>query len=440
MRRSLIILILITAALNLSELNAQIDSIFVEKYYITDSKDETDTYGGGLPAGSVTYRIYIDLKENSVLKRVYGDAFHQIRIESTESFFNHTDRGKSIGKEISSSRLNQGTLPLDTWVTYAQASNEHTGVFKSEDPDGSIIGGSKNDGGSEKIPGGLLVNSNPAAGIPLTTADGMIKPAVLPSNLTVQLNGKNLVSSTDTTIFGAPKRRFASNNFSIVAVGNSLASASNRILVAQLTTKGELSFELNIEVEEVEDVFYTKTVKYVASNPQGIEKTNRFLTYPPVPPACGCKDPDYLEFDKALECHNQDSCKTPVVIGCTDPSACNYDPAANLNVQELCCYPGRCYDRDINVVCPDLKGTEPEFTIYPNPVQDNLTLKILNGNQRGYRYSVFDSNGTALMTENLGWIEEHFEFELNISCLPKGYYIIGLQSEGRIYTRSFIKK
>ena len=51
-------------------LQAQIEKIIVENYYISDANDATDTTGGQLQAGSKTYRIYIDLKLGSKIKKM----------------------------------------------------------------------------------------------------------------------------------------------------------------------------------------------------------------------------------------------------------------------------------------------------------------------------------------------------------------------------------
>ena len=46
-----------------SQTPAGLDSIIVEKYYISDLNDKSvDATGGVLPVGSVTYRIYVDMK------------------------------------------------------------------------------------------------------------------------------------------------------------------------------------------------------------------------------------------------------------------------------------------------------------------------------------------------------------------------------------------
>ena len=66
---------------------SQLEKVIVEKYYVSDLNDATDTLGGGLPVGSTTYRVYVDLAPGSVLKKIYGDANHPFSIQSTAPFF-----------------------------------------------------------------------------------------------------------------------------------------------------------------------------------------------------------------------------------------------------------------------------------------------------------------------------------------------------------------
>jgi hypothetical protein len=444
MKQKILIFLLAVSISSSICVHAQIDSVIVEKYYISDSKDETNKTGSILMSGSVTYRLYIDLSEGSRLLRIYGNENHALKFSSTEYFFNNTDRGMSTGREVRASRLNQNTLALDTWITLGLASDTHSGIPKQEDKNGSVVGGTNNDGGSAGIPGGLLVNADPSAGIPLTSADGIVPAAILPTNWNAQLNGVPFSSSSDTSIFGNIKqgKRFVSNQFNLSNSGTTGSTEKNRILVAQLTTKGELTFSLNVEIEEKNGTG-TKIVKYVAENPTGEEKTNRFLSYPfapPPQPKCGCKDPDYMEYNNKLDCSAQDSCKTKIYFGCTDPNACNYDPKANFNVPGICCYPGRCNNRDINIICPELQKTSIGFSLYPNPAQDNLNLEISNAGNTEIICSVFDSNGSVLVTENLGLIHDTYLYRMNVECLPKGFYVFSLRNKDTVLTRTFIKK
>ena len=68
---------------------AQLEKVIVEKYYVSDDKDSTDTFGGVLKSGSTTYRIYVDLMPGSKLMKMYADANHKVEFASTEVFFNH---------------------------------------------------------------------------------------------------------------------------------------------------------------------------------------------------------------------------------------------------------------------------------------------------------------------------------------------------------------
>ena len=166
---------------------SQLEKVIVEKYYVSDLNDATDTLGGGLPVGSTTYRIYVDLAPGSVLKKIYGDANHLFSIQSTAPFFNHESDGQTFAKDFVKNRYLEGVVALDTWLTLGQttktqAGKTYVGVLKNQDVDGSFIGGINNDGGSELISTGLLVNNDISAGIPLTQADGMDTMVTIPSS------------------------------------------------------------------------------------------------------------------------------------------------------------------------------------------------------------------------------------------------------------------
>jgi hypothetical protein len=360
--------------------HAQLEKVIVEKYYITDQNDATDITGGTIAPGTTTYRIYVDMLPNTRLKSVYGETDHPLVFESTLPFYNHATDGQTYGKEFLKNRYGEGLVALDTWITLGQTTKTQVGktyfgIPKVADQNGSFIGGTNNDGGSAGIATGLLVNTAASMGFPLTTADGMDTMANIPSSwLTLGL--VDIATGQDTTIFGSVQQgtslyseQFLLQNSGVTGVDPSV----NQVLVAQLTTAGELSFELNLELE----VFLNgtwQTKKYLARDTllQGQENFNAFLTYPF---QCGCTDPNYLEYNAAFACLEDGSCITPVVMGCMDTNACNFDGNVNVNVQGLCCYPGNCGGRDIAVVCPQLWEDNFEVSMYPNPTENNVTIK-----------------------------------------------------------------
>jgi len=323
-----------------------LEDVIVETYYISDANDATDTDGGLLPAGTTTYRIYLDLAPNYKLETVYGSPDHELRIETTTLFFNNEDRGEISGDLIGDNRLDDNTVALDSWITIGAASESHFGVLKQDDPDGSIVGGDNNDGGSAGIPGGLLVNDDPDAGIPLTTSDGLIDGTVS----SIQLIADNLsIFDVFDNVNDGPV--FSTNNGAWAVLGGLEGqTAENRILVAQITTNGELSFSLNVRVNTIDGS--GDPIDYVSGDPAGDEVFFPALNFPLVAVE-GCTDPAACNFDPAAtdddgsclvpeenctECSGEDLviidddgdgvCNAEEVEGCTDPTACNFNPNA----------------------------------------------------------------------------------------------------------------
>jgi len=417
-----------------SRLLGQIENVIIEKYYISDQYDATDTFGGLLPEGSITYRIFVDLKPGSKIKKIYGDAKHPIIFKSSHPFFNHKTDGQSFARNFNKARYSEGTVALDSWLTLGQTtrttSTTNFGILKSNDRNGSFVGGKNNDGGSAEISGGLLINADPKANLPLTTSDGMDTMSVTPTNWS-DYGFIDAITGEDLTIFGS---NLKSNSFVGYEVGlqNSgvagVLPGENHVLVAQLTTLGEdLSFEINLEIEET-DQNGTKLVKYVADD-KSLEFGEEFSPFLKYPFICGCQDPNYLEARKKYACEAKDSCKTLIVFGCTDSLACNYNPNANYNISTLCCYVGYCNDLDLSIICPNLKIRDQEeilnINVYPSIVFENINISVSPIFDRKIQIRIFDSFGKI-------WLEEplrNSEIQTyNVNKFPPGLYFIRISS------------
>lgn len=266
-----------------------LEDIIVETYYVSDANDATDTNGGSLAEGSVTYRIFVDMTPGYELQAIYGNSNHEMFLATTTEFFNNADRGEQTGDVINDIRLDENTVALDSWLTLGAASDEHIGVPKALDTDGSIVGGANNDGGSAGIAGGLLANADAAAGIPLTTADGLILGAIPSGVVAVGLDLTMFGDANDGPVFSSNGGAWS------VLEGVQGPTADNIVLIAQITTTGEFSFELNIQLGTPDG----SVIQYVAKNAIDDEVEFAGLTFPAVG-----------------------------VEGCTSESACNFDPAA----------------------------------------------------------------------------------------------------------------
>gem|GEM_PF-974853 len=304
-----------------------LEDVKVEKYYISDANDATDTDGGSLAAGSTTYRVFVDLAPGYELQAVYGNGAHQLNIGTTTQWFNNADRGETSGNQVGQNFLDENTVALDSWIAMSGASNGHLGILKSDDTNGSIVGGVNNDGGSANIPGGLLVNNDPMAGIPLTTSDGLI-PGTPPSVTVVGLN----VSMFDATNSGVD---LVSNGGAYsVLEGVQGPTADNCVLIGQFTTNGDFSFTLNLQLGTPDG----GVEQYVWGNPVNAERTCEQLVYPPAVIIPGCTDDTACNYDPAAN-EDDGSCTYP---GCNDDTACNYDALAGCD-DGSCTFPG-CID------------------------------------------------------------------------------------------------
>lgn len=433
-RRSLLAPLLLLA---LGPLHAQneIEDVRVETYYISDANDATDEIGGPLTPGSRTYRVFLDLGPGCSLEAVYGDTNHLFSVTSTAPFFNNLDRGRTFGHQINSSALDENTVALDSWFALGAASNQKLGIEKSLDPDGSIVGGVNNDGGSSGITGGLLVNADTDAGIPLTAQDGLIPlDGVVVPPPGFYTGGDDLSPVfQDSTLYSA----FVSDSLIIgcAAPGVVGPTAENVILLAQLTTEGELAFELNVLIKRPDGT----AIRFVANDSILLEGEQGYslLTYPP---QCGCTDPDYLEFDPGAGC-DDGSCATEIVFGCMDLTACNFNPAANFNVPQLCCFGlNDCNGLDPYIVCPDV-GIATSFamdtwTLHPNPVRDRLTLQCPNG-CGDVQLALIDALGRTTATQTVD--RSAGEIILDVSMVRTGIYSLRMILNGRAICRTVVK-
>lgn len=428
---------------------AQIENVIVEKYYISDDFDGLDTNGGHLLPGSVTYRIYVDLPKGNKLLRIYGDKNHPFILQSTAPIFNHKNEGLSFGKDFKKGRYSNNTIALDSWLTLGQICKSDTngtyyGIPKDQDTDGSFIGGTNNDGGSAALPFGLLANRDTKAGIPITRNDGnqLIKNVI---SLTEDYGIKAFFGDKDdSTIFGSivPGNSFKSTDFFLKNAGIiGPDSSKNQILIAQVTTTGELSFAFNIEVLENINGVPTK-VQYVSNDSILVQKNElneRYSGFLKYPFTCGCIDQNYMEYSPRAVCNEQNACKTKIILGCMDPKACNYDPTANVMIHNLCCYPGSCNNRDIAEVCPSLLQNGLDFEIHPNPSSSYIYINAKTGEETAMAYTIYDVFGNAVLTKTLGNKSALMDEAVHIEQLPNGIYHLRLTVGNTIESKTFIK-
>jgi hypothetical protein len=363
-----------------------LEAIIVERYYVSDTLDFTDTDGGTLDTCSVTYRVFVDLKEGYRMQAVYGNERNLLKLETESVFFNNEDRGEISGDLINANYLGDNTVALDSWVSMGPASNSHWGVLKAADTDGSIVGGENSDGGSEGIEGGILVYVNDVIGTAVSEADGLLAGTV-PTITSVGLNLDVFGDQNEGAVFETNGGAWA------VLEGVVGPTDENIILIGQFTTQGQFDFRMNIQIGIPVELQCTHpdchtTIQYVAElHPldaePGVENDNKFVF-------------DGLTFT-------------------SEPLACDFDSS----IDEL--------------------SSNIEFSAYPNPTTGLVSLTVDQKVAQSIELQVFDAIGQLIKTINYGSVGTRFNAEVDLSAYPAGAYTLVVKTDNGVVPTRIVK-
>lgn len=191
---------------------AQIEGVFVERISGHD--------------GVTTYRLFIDLEKDHILQTIYGDTEHTLTLSTTTTFHNDSVAGAPFGEQIKTGSLEAGLGWSDSFLAFGFGSDSHKAVPMHLDTDGSILQCSEpRSARCEKD--GLVPAENVPSTVNLNVATGYV-------------NGvKGSLIQTDNGGWG-------------VLGGVKGSTTENLVLVAQLTTDGDLRYALNVQVRTPE--------------------------------------------------------------------------------------------------------------------------------------------------------------------------------------------
>ena len=247
--------------------------IVVEKYYQANAADVADATAAGavtpLTTSSVTYRVYVDMAAGYKFNSLFGNAAHNLTVNTTTGFYNDPSWGVSINPgTVSTTNIRKNTGMIDSWFTTGGVAAGKAGVLKSEDTDGTL-------GNAQSI---LANNPGGCFGLPINGATG--QDGFLPSSVNTYVvpNGLGLgtaLNVLDQTNGGS----IVLTNGSIAALGGVQgATSSNMVLIGQFTTNGQFSFALNLQIQNIATGV---AENYVSSSPTGAELTHPSLTLVP---------------------------------------------------------------------------------------------------------------------------------------------------------------
>jgi len=250
-----------------------LQGIVVEKYYSTNAADGADAAAefstSPLATGTTVYRVYVDMAAGYKFSQLYGNAAHNLTVNTTTNFYNDPNYGVAVNPgTISLTNIARNTAMIDSWFTTGGVAATKAGVRKSEDTDGSV-------GNSDNL---LANNAGGCFGLPITGAGS--QDGFAPSSVStyVEPNTLGLGSALDV-LDQTEGNSIVISNGAIAALGGVIgATSSNMVCVAQFTTSGDLSFQFNVQLVNIASGL---AENYVASNPTSGELTHPTLTYAP---------------------------------------------------------------------------------------------------------------------------------------------------------------
>jgi hypothetical protein len=171
----------------------------------------------------VTYRIFLDLAPGHALVSIYGEKKRNLVFQTSTRFVNDTLHGAPLGNLVDHTALRAHPAALDSWLAFGFATDAHKGVPRHLDTDGSVLRKAK------------------AYGPELMARDGLVRAHAVPEVLCLDLS---------TSFLDKIDGNFIETEVGVIGVRGTVKGATeeNMVLVAQLTTDGELSFAFNAAV------------------------------------------------------------------------------------------------------------------------------------------------------------------------------------------------
>jgi hypothetical protein len=190
----------------------------------------------------------------------FGVPGHELRLETTTLFFNNEDRG-AIFPTFTKNQSRLHTVMADSWLSVGAACAGHFGILKTED-----------DGVNTNVNNftpPVMQGADPSCGIPISTEDGLIQIAGRAPESVTTVGIDTIMAMFNNQNDGTNGPVFSTFNGSWASLNGSVGpdSLENKVIIAQMTTNGDFSFKLNIQIGTPTGGFE----QYVAENPVGNE-------------------------------------------------------------------------------------------------------------------------------------------------------------------------
>ena len=180
-----------------------LEDVYIELYHVA-TPEEIAASEGYLNEDSKTYRVYVDLVEGFSLQAVFGNKLHPLVVGTTRTFFNDMESGKRSADLLDTERSESMLVGLDSWLSIGHADKEHIACPLFANKSGKVDG-------------------------------------ELPSLFSMLMDW-TATSHRNRTGFTVEDGTW------FMLEGVKGVSEENMVLIAQLTTDGQLSFKLNLQI------------------------------------------------------------------------------------------------------------------------------------------------------------------------------------------------
>lgn len=244
-----------------------LEGILLEKFYEVNEKDRSVQHlSGVIDSGAVTWRIFLDLEPGYRFQAAYGSAEHPLVLSSTAVIFNHNAYGNYYPNVIMEKFLHKDISLLDSWFSTGAATETQIAIPRVFDSDHQheFI----------RFERGFLENDLGDGNGKLTMRDGMA-------------NSESMVFPTFYHMDNAQKQMMSTASSNVVIIEDGAWAAMgkgalgldslgrNHLLIAQITTAGDLECKLNIMIGTPDG----KSLRYVYANPQENEQIHPALLF-----------------------------------------------------------------------------------------------------------------------------------------------------------------
>lgn len=130
------------------------------------------------------------------------------------------------------------------------------------------------------------------------------------------------------------------------------------------------------------------------------------------------------------------------VAGVTSAGAINYSQTIGETAVEIIGHTGYVFTQGFQQpsikLMPEKLPDGNGVNVYPNPVIDDLTIKLFGDIPRNFRIDIINITGTIIISEKLSFIDKfYFEKVIPVGHLTNGLYFIRVTSADKVINRTF---